>query len=304
LVVLVTDLSQVQFRVSQAAAEAVANLLHELGGGGVEQRDGETIDKANAGAVELITWVASSDVEQYVGAVEKLLGSLKDMGVDTEPFSWEQREADPEAWVDVYKQHFRTARIAKRFIVKPSWEDYTPQSGDLMIELDPGMAFGTGLHASTKLVMSCLDRIARLCPTPNTVLDLGCGTGILAIAAAKLWSPSKIIAVDNDPTAVEVCKENVARNGLSSRIEVKQGSAGSVDGRFSLVLANLSYDVLSGLTSPLLRNLDDFGRIVLSGLLAEQAKRLCADFARQLVLEPEYSEEEAGWRALMMRVRA
>lgn len=300
---LVSDLAQVHYRVPHAAAESVANLLHELSGGGVEQRDEETLESPQRGLVEFVTWVPDSDVDNHVRSVERLLASLQDLGVETTSFSWSRQEADPDVWVDAYKKHFRTTRIARRFVVKPSWEEYEAQPGDLMIELDPGMAFGTGLHASTKLVMSTLERVARLCPTPQSVLDLGCGTGILAIAAARLWTASKIIAVDNDPTAVEACRQNVARNGLEDRIEVREGSAAAVEGQFSLICANLSYEVLSHLTQALPDRLDDFGRVILSGLLASQAQELCITYTGDLRLEPEYSEEDNGWRSLLLRVR-
>jgi len=299
----VSDITQIHYRVPHAAAESVANLLHELSSGGVEQRDEETLESPEAGLVEFVTWVPESKVDEQVSAVERLLSSLKDLGIETQRFSCSRLQVDSDAWVDAYKRHFRTTRIARRFVVKPSWEDYDVQPGDLMIELDPGMAFGTGLHASTKLVMSTLERVARLCPTPQTVLDLGCGTGILAIAVARLWTASKIIAVDNDPVAVEACRYNVAHNGLQDRIEVREGSAGSVEGQFSLICANLSYDVLSGLTKTLPRHLDDFGRLILSGLLASQAQELCVAFTSGLQLEPEYSEEENDWRSLLLRVR-
>lgn len=302
---IVSDLAQVHFRVSDAAAEAVANLLTELSGGGVEQRDAETIDRPEAdGQVEFVAWMASSDVSSHVRLVERLLSSLREMGVELEPLEWRSEEADPDSWVDVYKQHFKTTRIGRRFIVKPSWETYKLQSGDLPIEIDPGMAFGTGLHASTKLVMSALERVARLCPAPQTVLDLGCGTGILAIAAARLWQVSRIVAIDNDPTAVEVCRENVERNGVANRIEVREGSGLTLKGRYGLILANLSYETLSLLQPELPKHLDDFGRVIFSGLLAEQAQDLCLKYTDDASLEPEYSEEENGWRCLLLRVRA
>ncbi|MCK5797355.1 MAG: 50S ribosomal protein L11 methyltransferase [Deltaproteobacteria bacterium] len=303
---LVSDLAQVTFRLPQAAAEAVANFLTELSGGGVEQRDAETIAAPGDGLVEFIVWMPSSDVDGHVHAVEKLLASLKEMNVEVAPFTWESADADPDVWVDAYKRHFRTTRIGRRFVVKPSWENHASEPGDLLIELDPGMAFGTGLHATTKLMMHILERVARLSPAPQSVVDVGCGTGILAIATARLWQASKIIAIDNDPTAVAVCRENVARNGLSDRIEIREGSATRLEGRHSLILANLSYDVLSteAVRQSFMDHLDDFGRLALAGLLAEQARAIAIQYTRELALEPEYSQEMSGWRALLLRVRA
>lgn len=300
---IVNDLSEVHIQVTTAASEAVANLLSELAGGGVEQRDHDTIDQMEEGQVEFVTWLPTDDIQNHIDAIETLLRSLGEMDIPVEPFNWRTEEADPDVWVDAYKKHFKTSRIGKHFIVKPSWESFSPAELDIVLELDPGMAFGTGLHASTKLVMKALERIARLCPAPTSIVDVGCGTGILAIAAAHLWSQSKIIAFDNDPVAVEVAKENIERNGMKKRIEVTEGSAFDFKGKYSLVLANVSYDVLSRVQAPLFNSVENFGRMILSGLLSEQAKELSIQYCRDLDLEPEYSEEDDGWRGLILRRR-
>jgi len=298
-VVLVSDLTQAHFSVPAGVADAVANLLTERLGG-IEQRDADTLAPADKGQVEFVAWVPSSDVSEHVRAVEHLLSSLNQLGDDAAPFSWHTEEADPDSWVEAYKKHFKTNRLG-RFVIKPSWEDAELEPGELSIEIDPGMAFGTGLHASTRLALSCLARVARLCPPPEAVLDLGCGTGILAIAAAKLWSATRVVAVDIDEAAVASCRENVERNDLGGRIEVQQRAAAKASGRFGLVLANLSEEVLLKLRPTLPKRLDEFGRLVLSGLLAEQAPGVCRAYTRALALEPEYSEEDSGWRALLLR---
>ena len=298
------ELAQLSFSVPPATAEAVANLLVEQIGCGVEQRDKETLLSSGEGTIEIVAWLPSSDVPTRVGDVETLMASLKELGTVVDPWSWESQVADPETWLDTYKEFFKTSRLGRRFVLKPSWETYETQEDDLLIELDPGQAFGTGRHASTKLVLGCLDRLTRMAGAPQTIADVGCGTGILSIAAAKLWPGARIHAIDNDPIATEVCLENIALNGVENRITVETKTAEELRGRFNLVLANMTYEVLSEIRPVLRQRLADFGHLILSGLISEQATMLCRAYTRDLVLEPVYSEEEDGWRVLLLRVYA
>ena len=299
---LVNELAQVVFSVPAALADPLGNLLTEEGGG-VEQRDAETTPTLTSGLTELLIWVPTADVQRRVGQVERLITSLKEMGLTVDPWSWRSEEVDPKTWQEAYKRYFTVNRIGRHFVIKPSWEAHETKPGELLIEMDPGMAFGTGLHASTRLVMHALERVARLGPSPQSVLDLGCGTGILAIAAARLWSVCRIQAIDSDESAVQVARENVARNGLDSRIRVEHRSGAKAEGRHGLVLANLSLDVLIELQPRVRKLLDDYGRLVVSGLLSEQAQTVSRLYCRDLSLEPEYSEALDGWTALLLRAR-
>jgi ribosomal protein L11 methyltransferase len=300
--VLVESLSLVHFSVPIETAEAVGNLLTEEGGG-VEQRDEESTPPSAPGTTDFLVWMPPADISRRVQQVETLLKSLQEMGIPTSSWHWKSEEVKPESWQDAYKRHFSVTRLGRRFVLKPSWEHYTPQPEDLLIELDPGMAFGTGLHASTRLVLHILERLARTGPTPQTVLDLGCGTGILAIATARLWPHTQIVAIDNDPSAAQICQENVSCNRLDGRIKVMHRSPEELEINFNLVLANLSMETLSMLQPMMRRLLSAFGRLVLSGLLAEQAGDLCRLYTRDLSMEPEYSEEIDGWRAHLLRRR-
>jgi ribosomal protein L11 methyltransferase len=172
-----------------------------------------------------------------------------------------------------------------------------------VINLDPGMAFGTGLHASTRLVVSSMERLAHSGIAPRMVLDLGCGSGILAIAAAKLWPTSKVQAIDRDEVAVAVCRDNVARNGLGPRIIVERMEGAELDGVFELVLANLSFESLTELQPKMRDRVSDFGHMILSGLTTSQAQRIAVLYCRDLDMEPEYSEAVEGWRTLLLKAR-
>src|SRR5690606_26457499 len=128
-----------------------------------------------------------------------------------------------EDWANAWKEHYRVLRVGERIVVVPSWLEYEAAPGDVVLQLDPGMAFGTGLHPTTQLCLRLLERYAR--PGLRT-LDIGTGSGILAIAAAKLGA-GPILALDNDPVAVGVAAENTARNGVADLVSAAEGSLGA-----------------------------------------------------------------------------
>src|SRR5262245_53506681 len=142
------------------------------------------------------------------------LGQMRPIG----PLRVQQLEE--QDWADAWKQHYSIQRIGARTVIVPSWLDYTPQPGDVVLRLDPGMAFGTGLHPTTQLCVQFLERYVK--PSDH-VIDLGCGSGILAIAAAQLGAAS-VLALDTDPIAVTATRENVRYNAVDDRVRVELGS--------------------------------------------------------------------------------
>lgn len=284
----------------QQAAEAVTNLLTEEVGG-VELRDSETLDSVEDGVTELVCWLPSSMVKSRVEMVEKLMESLGELGVEVDPWSHEAVDVAPQDWQEAYKEHFGITRLGRFVVVKPTWKDYEPRPSDRIIELDPGMAFGTGLHASTELMVLALERL-RGSP-PKKVLDMGAGTGILSLTAARLWPSCKVVAIDNDETAVQVCKENVTQNGLAKHIKVKLQTARKVDGARDLVLANLTRDLLIDLQPRMRKLLTDGGFLVMSGILESQALEIAHLYSQDLRMEPRLSLGKDEWVAYVFRAR-
>ncbi len=284
----------------QQAAEAVTNLLTEEVGG-VELRDIETLSSVPDGITELVCWLPSSMVKSRVAKVEKLMVSLKELGVEVAPWSHQAVDVDPQDWKEAYKEHFDVTRLGRFVVIKPSWRDYEPRPSDRIIELDPGMAFGTGLHASTELMVLALERL-RGSP-PKKVLDIGAGTGILSLTAARLWPSCKVVAIDNDETAVQVCKDNVKQNGLARNIKVKLQTARKVDGSRDLVLANLTRDLLMDLQPRMRGLLTDGGFLVLSGILESQALEIAHLYSQDLRMEPRLSLGKDEWVAYVFRAR-
>lgn len=171
-------------------------------------------------------------------------------------------------WERAWQEHYHVLRIGRRVVIRPSWREYEPQPNDLVITLDPGMAFGTGLHPSTRLCVLALEDAVR---PGMSVLDMGTGSGILAIAAAHLGAET-VLGVDNDSIAVKAATENVLANGLRSRVGVKEGSLSAVKGAFDLIVVNiLANIILDMLAQDLAAHLRPGGQIIAAGILDTQA---------------------------------
>lgn len=179
-------------------------------------------------------------------------------------------------WERAWQDHYHVLRIGRRIVIRPSWRTYEPQPDDIVITLDPGMAFGTGLHPSTRLCVQALEDAVR---PGMRVLDMGTGSGILAIAAAFLGA-ARVTAIDNDPIAVKAATENVLANGMRSRIEVKLGSMEAISGEFDLIVVNiLAHVIQEMLTRDLARHLRPGGQFIAAGILETQADDVLRTFA-------------------------
>lgn len=191
-------------------------------------------------------------------------------------------------WVRLTQAQFGPTRIEPGFWIVPTWSAVPPEAGRV-IRLDPGMAFGTGTHPTTRMCLRWIARNAALRPAPwSRVLDYGCGSGVLAIAAG-LFGAAAIDAVDIDPAAIEATRANAAANGVSLRA----GAAGNVAGSYSLIVANILTSPLKLLAPLLSERLDRGGELVLSGILASQADELCASYAPWLSLQ--VADQDDGW---------
>ena len=199
---------------------------------------------------------------------EKLreIGRL-DLGFDAGSLAVEHTSVHEQDWAENWKKYYKPFHAGERLVVKPSWEPYQAQENDLVIEMDPGMAFGTGTHETTGMCMQMLEKYVQ---PGMTCIDLGTGTGILAIAAAKLGAKD-VLAIDLDETAVKVAKENIAHNGLENTIRAKAGdlfkeTSESAD----VVVANIIADVICGLCAPARAHIREGGVFICSGIIRER----------------------------------
>ena len=226
---------------------------------------------------EIVFWVAASDVASALAETRDAVTRWAAGGASVDPARVRSAAALPEAeWRDAWKKYFKVSRLTRQFVVVPSWEPYTPAEGDIAIDLDPGMAFGTGTHASTRLVLHHLQDLLDAGTNPARILDVGCGSGILAIAAVKCWPSSTCLAIDNDPIAVQATAENAAHNKVADRIAAAITPVGELTETFPLVLANIQAHVLRELKDALLARTG--GTLILSGLLTPQAAPLADEF--------------------------
>lgn len=195
-------------------------------------------------------------------------------------------------WAQSWKQNFTSFQVGNRLIVHPSWETPCVEKAQVAIEIDPGMAFGTGTHATTRL---CLEAIAEQLEghqRPLQLLDVGTGSGILAIGAAALGC-DRVVATDIDPVACEVARENVARNNLAERVTVVSDPLEKIDGDYDLVVANILAEENIRLKKALLQHVQPGGRLILSGILKEKESLVTAAFAgaELTALPPRYRED-------------
>lgn len=190
----------------------------------------------------------------------------------------ETREVADEDWANAWKQHFPVFRIGQRVVIRPSWLEYAPKPDDVVVSIDPGAAFGTGLHPTTR---RCLELVEATVRPGATVFDVGTGSGILALAAVGLGARS-VLAVDVDPIAVDTARANVAANGLSERIRVEAGSADTASSQatFDLVVANIIARVILEIAPELRRRLAPGGTLIVGGIIADRADEVEAELHR------------------------
>ena len=180
----------------------------------------------------------------------------------------QERVLDEEEWMNSWKQHFDPLRIGKRLVVCPSWRSYEPNESDIVVTLDPGLAFGTGHHPTTRM---CLELLEGLVEPGKSVLDVGCGSGILSITAAKLGA-SGVFGLEVDSVAVGVAKRNALENSVSHGIRIAQGSlphSEVASGGYHIAVANISAKVISEMAGDLVDAVSDGGCVIASGLLLE-----------------------------------
>lgn len=267
-------------------ADELSALLFELGASGVEERDETTLAKGTKGKVTL---VASFDSrEEAESAIAEIDPSL----------SPRYEEVVGDGWRDAWKEHYKPYAIADGIVVRPPWEAYEAKPGERVLELEPGRAFGTGLHETTRLVARAMKEHASAL-SGATVFDIGCGSGILALIALTLGA-GRAVAVDIDPDAVAVTKENADRNGLGDRVDASTTAIENVDGVAPMVLANIESRILIPMAPELMKRVAPGGILLLSGILVPQSDETRAAYSEMdLVANPSLGE----WTLLVLRKR-
>jgi ribosomal protein L11 methyltransferase len=270
--------------------------------GGVELRDGGTLLATAPDRTAVIALCRPEDRQFVLSTAHEALATAREAGLVVDPVVIRERDADESEWRDVWKQFFRATRIGRRFIVRPSWDPGPPEGPELTIDLDPGRAFGTGAHPSTQMVIGLAEDIREARPSIARFLDLGCGSGILSIAAARLWPQSTGVAVDNDPEATACSHENFERNGVAN-VGLVTGTLENTDGVFDVILANIQANVLCELAPLLASKVALGGSAILSGILGEQVEEVAGVFA-QAGFALGLRRDDGEWSALLLEKTA
>lgn len=280
----------VKITTTPEAEEAVVNLFETVGAKGTMSegaenlsaiKDDKTINYVDEKILEMpadqvqITGFFPKD-DRFDAALEKLkkgVAALPGYGLDPGEAHFDVTEMAEEDWANSWKQFYKPTKIGEKIVIKPTWEPYTPADGEMVVQMDPGMAFGTGTHETTQLcVLSLEERLSK----GDRVYDVGCGSGILAIVAGKLGA-GQVTGVDFDPVAVDAAKENVALNDLTDIIDIREGDLLDVvprDEPADLIVSNILAEVIIRLVDSIRLYLKDDGIFIASGIIHEHLQEV------------------------------
>ena len=259
------------------AVEAVSEILNRVAPGGVSVEPGFELVEDGLGArvdpsrpATIRAYVPARDAAEGARAAasaSEALGHLQAFGL--RPIGeLRTREVDEADWAESWKEHFHVLHLGKRLVVKPSWRKHHRTGDEVIIDLDPGMAFGTGLHPTTRLALEAIEARAEHGPL-GRMLDVGVGSGILAIAAVKLGA-TRVLGVDIDPIAIEATEANARHNRVGKRIRAREGSVPTDEGPFDTVVGNLIAGILVELAQPIVDELNPGGSLLVSGIYRDR----------------------------------
>lgn len=291
--------------VPAGLADSVADFLGELSGNGVCM-DNLVVDafaQSEIPASQRMTIKAyfadETEAQQALDQIKVYLTALAAENPDQPIAEPSLNAVRTEDWSNCWKEHFKPLRVGKRLLIVPTWEDAAEEPGDLVVRIDPGMAFGTGGHETTRLCLELLEEVMPPGVAPS-ILDLGTGSGILAMAASLLGAGT-VLAVDIDPEAVLVAQENLALNGMADRIICNTTPLESIPGTFDVILANILAEELVRLAPQLAERVAADGALILSGILAEKEAFVREGFARYAELAYCSTARAGEWVALLYR---
>jgi len=205
----------------------------------------------------------------YSDKIESKIKNLSGFGLDIGKGQVIINQVNEENWANAWKRYFKPFKVGKRIIVKPTWEEYKRIENDIIVEIDPGMAFGTGSHETTSM---CLELLEKYIKAKDTVIDIGCGTGILGITAAKLGAET-VTCIDFDENACKVAADNTLLNKMENKVRVLKGNLlGGITIKADLIIANIIADVIIDLSDKAYRLINPGGLFISSGIIADRKK--------------------------------
>lgn len=275
--------TEILIKVDSQSVEAVTNILYEHGAQGVAIEEPIDVEKlredelywdyideklleGDNSQTKIMAYFSEEDksLPEKIMDITEQIKHLQDFGLEVGNFSVELSEVHQEDWENAWKQYFKPIHVTDKIVVKPKWETYEKKNDEIIIEIDPGMAFGTGTHETTSM---CINQIEKNLKKEDQILDIGCGSGILAMAAVLLGA-KKAVGVDLDPVAVRVSKENLELNNLSDKVEILHGNLTDViKEKSDIVVANIMADIIMILLEDVRDFIVDDGIFISSGII-------------------------------------
>ncbi len=307
------DWIEITVLTSSEATEAVAGFLYNCDVEGVSIEDVADVEfkKQNLGFADFInesvlTIEEGAMVKGYFKDSENFMNTLNyikesvdklgEFGFDKGEGIVTYHKVNEDDWANNWKQYYKPTKVGEHIVVKPTWEDYEEKPGEVVVELDPGMAFGTGTHETTRMCIKALEKKVK---KDTTVFDIGTGSGILSIAAAKLGA-KHVVGVDLDPVAVESAKKNLEFNKVNN-IEILYGDLMEVvEGKANIVVANILADIIMFLSEGVAAFIEDEGYFIASGILNTQRDKV-TDKLKALDFKVEEVMEDGEWICIIAK---
>lgn len=276
---------ELQVLTTTEASDAVSEILYGGGASGVLiedpndfnqlNKDEKSWDYVEEELVKLLGedtkvkgyFLADEFSDAKLAAIEASVAKLTEFGLDKGKGIVTTREVNDEDWATAWKKYYKPVKIGDRVVIKPTWEDYSPKAEDVIVELDPGMAFGTGTHETTIMCVKLLERYVR---KGCTVFDVGCGSGILGITAAKL-DAGKVLCVDIDEVSCRVSRENAEMNKVSGNLHIRCGNLlDVVSEKADVIVANIIADIIISFSEDAMGFLNKGGIFISSGIIKDR----------------------------------
>jgi ribosomal protein L11 methyltransferase len=305
---------EVMIKTTEEASDAVSEMLMSIGAGGVAIEDpndirkqinaSESLDYADdeflnslGEDVTIKAYFPSDTIgEGLIPLVNEKLNFISGF-LEVGKRYIGMNEVDDEDWATAWKKYYKPFNISSRVVIKPSWEEYFPKEGEIIIELDPGMAFGTGTHETTRMCAQLLEKYVK---SQDEILDLGCGTGILSIIAAKLGAV-RVLAADIDETAVRITRENCAINKVANKVTALKGILENLEkNRSDIVVANIIADVIRNISVIVPDYLKNNGYFITSGIIKERKDEIIDSYIKSGFIMEECLEM-GEWVAIVFR---
>ncbi|EHL14912.1 ribosomal protein L11 methyltransferase [Peptoanaerobacter stomatis] len=308
--------NEISVSTTTQATEIISNIFIEIGSKGVMIEDPsdfyyqtkdelawdyiekEVFDYGHEDVKIIGYFSQEEDIEQKINDLKERLLKLGDIGVELGTLKISKKIIYQKNWENEWKKYFKTQKISKNIVIKPSWENYEKQADEKIIEIDPGMAFGTGTHETTKM---CINAIEKYIKQEDILIDIGCGSGILSIAGAILGA-KKVIAVDLDKLAVKISKENVELNNYQDIIEVRHGNLTDViTEKADIIVANIIADAIVMLSENIKDFMKEDAYFISSGIINEKA-----DYVKENLIKNGFEiiehNNDKEWNCIVAKV--